>query len=158
MAEPGAIGRHYADAPAEELLAAGSYQDAAERAREARYAEAETLLAAGDLRGAALSFGNAAGYRDARERSFAAWNGAAVRNTISSGNEHAVGLRADGTVVAAGKNDRGQCDAGGWSDIIAVSTKVFHTVGLKADGTVVIDRPKEIRMEEIWTGIKMPNG
>ena len=58
MAEPGAIGRHYADAPAEELLAAGSYQDAAERAREARYAVAETLLAAGDLRGAALSFGN----------------------------------------------------------------------------------------------------
>ena len=139
---------HYAKA--ELLLAAGDYDGAVavfqkledyrnspERIAKARYAKAEALLAAGDLRSAALSFGKAGGYADAKERSFAAWNEVAVRNTISSGNEHAAGLRADGTVVATGTNGAGQCDVDDWSNIVAVSTGVSHTVGLKSNGTVV---------------------
>ncbi len=58
-------------------------------------------------------------------------------STISAGNLHTVGLKSDGTVVAVGKNDDGQCDVSKWKDIIAVSAGNFHTVGLKADGTVV---------------------
>lgn len=30
-------------------------------------------------------------------------------------------LKSDGTVVAAGQNDHGQCKVGDWRDIVAVS-------------------------------------
>ena len=48
-----------------------------------------------------------------------------------------IGLKSDGTVIAVGNNDYGQCDVEGWQDIIAISYGNSHTVGLKADGTVV---------------------
>ena len=57
--------------------------------------------------------------------------------TAVSGSYHAVGLRANGTVVAVGSKDNGRCDVADWKDIVAVSSGGFHTVGLKADGTVV---------------------
>ena len=56
---------------------------------------------------------------------------------IGSGNAHTVGLKTDGTVVAVGENDKGQCDVSGWTDIVAVAAGECHTVGLKANGTVV---------------------
>ena len=59
------------------------------------------------------------------------------RVLFSAGYWHTVGLKADGTVVAVGYNDKGQCDFEGWKDIVAVSAGYWHTVGLKADGTVV---------------------
>ena len=43
----------------------------------------------------------------------------------------------DGTVVAAGSNDKGQCNVQDWTDIIAVAAGFEYTVGLKSDGTVV---------------------
>ena len=57
--------------------------------------------------------------------------------SISTGYRYTVGLKADGTVVAAGDNEYGQCDVSGWKDIIAVSAGYYHTVGLKKDGTVM---------------------
>jgi len=48
-----------------------------------------------------------------------------------------VGLKADGTVVAVGDNDYGQCDVGDWMDVTAVAAGYEHTVGLKSDGTMV---------------------
>ncbi len=57
--------------------------------------------------------------------------------TISAGEHHTIGVRADGTVAAAGWNEVGQCDVSDWTDIIAVSAGTNHTVGLKSDGTVV---------------------
>ena len=48
-----------------------------------------------------------------------------------------MGLKANGTVVAVGWNDIGQCNVGGWTDITQVAAHYEHTVGLKADGTVV---------------------
>lgn len=57
---------------------------------------------------------------------------------ISLGREFAVGLRSDGTVVATGCNEFGQCDVGDWSEIVAISAGGEHTVGLRADGTVVM--------------------
>lgn len=50
---------------------------------------------------------------------------------------HIVGLRADGTVVAAGNNDYGQCNVEAWHDIVAIAAGTNHTVGLRSDGTVV---------------------
>jgi hypothetical protein len=48
-----------------------------------------------------------------------------------------VGLKSDGTVVAVGYNDQGQCDVGNWRGIVQVSAGEEHTVGVKSDGTVV---------------------
>lgn len=58
-------------------------------------------------------------------------------STVSAGFDHVVGLRNDGTVVAAGSNSHGKCNVDSWKNIIAVSAGANHTVGLKADGTVV---------------------
>lgn len=56
---------------------------------------------------------------------------------VSAGSSHIVALKSDGTVVATGSNSHGQCNVGGWSDIVQVSAGRTHTVGLKSDGTVV---------------------
>ncbi len=47
------------------------------------------------------------------------------------------GLRADGTVLAMGDNEKGQCNVSDWRDIVAITAGDEHTVGLRADGTVV---------------------
>ena len=101
------------------------------------YKAAEAALEAGDFTEAAMLFSKAGEYRDSWERSMALWDQIAARDTVSAGDYHTVGLRADGTVIAAGDNDDGQCDVGGWTDIVAVSAVNRHTVGLKADGTAV---------------------
>ena len=56
---------------------------------------------------------------------------------ISCKTNHVVGLRSDGTVVAAGGNDSGQCEVRAWKNIVAIATAERHTVGLRFDGTVV---------------------
>jgi heat shock protein HslJ len=56
---------------------------------------------------------------------------------VAAGGSHTVGLKSDGTVVAVGRNDNGQCNVGGWTDIIQVAAGGSHTVGLKSNGTVV---------------------
>ncbi len=64
-----------------------------------------------------------------------------IKNTkyksLAAGGYHTVGLKADGTVVACGNNDNGQCDVSHWHDIVSISAGNCHTVGLKADGTIV---------------------
>ena len=50
--------------------------------------------------------------------------------SVSVGLYHIIGLKADGTVVATGENDYGQCDVDSWTDIAAVSAGYEHTVGL----------------------------
>ena len=96
------------------------------------YKRAESLLESGRYAEAISSFRQLAGYRDAQQRSRELWDAIAVRETVSAGAWHTVGLKSDGTVVAVG----GQCDVSGWQDIVAISGS-YHTVGLKSDGTVV---------------------
>ena len=48
-----------------------------------------------------------------------------------------LGLKTDGTVVAAGINDNGQCDVEEWKDIVSVETGSHMSVGVRADGTMV---------------------
>ncbi|MBM6679763.1 TIR domain-containing protein [Pseudoflavonifractor capillosus] len=54
---------------------------------------------------------------------------------VCTGGRHTVGLRADGTVVAVGKD--GQCRVSDWRDIVAICAGNDHTIGLRSDGTVV---------------------
>ena len=56
---------------------------------------------------------------------------------IACGEEHTVGLKKDGTVVAVGNNDDGKCNVSGWTNILDITSGPYHTVGLKKDGTVV---------------------
>ncbi|AZS15617.1 RCC1 repeat protein [Paenibacillus lutimineralis] len=39
------------------------------------------------------------------------------KDTIAAGRRHTIGLKSDGTVVAVGSNEFGQCDVGGWYGI-----------------------------------------
>ena len=77
------------------------------------------------------------------------------RSSIAAGASHTVGLKSDGTVVAVGRNDKGQINVGGWTDIIQVAAGYLHTVGLKSDGTVVaVGRNDEGQCNVgNWTGI-----
>ena len=56
---------------------------------------------------------------------------------VAAGEGHTVGLRSDGTVVALGDNDYGQCNVGDWRDIIRVAAGYAHTIGLKSGGSIV---------------------
>ena len=57
--------------------------------------------------------------------------------SIACGLTHVVGLKKDGTVVAAGENRKGQCNVADWRGIVQLACGDEHTVGLKKDGTVV---------------------
>ena len=61
---------------------------------------------------------------------------AKFRGCIFAGS-HTVGLRSNGTVIAVGKNDDGQCNTSNWTGVVAIDAGYSHTVGLKSDGTVV---------------------
>jgi len=54
---------------------------------------------------------------------------------VAAGGYHTIGLKDGGTVVAAGYDSAGQCNVGGWTNIIQVATGYGHTVGLRANGS-----------------------
>ncbi len=56
---------------------------------------------------------------------------------LAVGFYHTVGLKTDGTAIATGRNQEGQCGVSDWSDLAAIDCGAYHTVGLKRDGTVV---------------------
>ena len=63
-----------------------------------------------------------------------------INYTTSAGNEHTVLLRSDGTGVAFGHNDKGQCDIPKLSEGLTytqVSAGYEHTVLLRSDGTAI---------------------
>ena len=103
----------------------------------AKYNDAVELMNAGRSQEAMGAFWALDNYKDARERSLSLWDEIAIRDTVAAGIWHTVGLKANGTVVAMGYNDYGQCDVDDWTDIVAISAGGYYTVGLKADGTVV---------------------
>jgi uncharacterized repeat protein (TIGR02543 family) len=74
---------------------------------------------------------------------------------VAAGVGHTVGLKIDGTVVAVGYNEYGQCDVGNWTDIVQVAAGGEHTVGLKSNGTVVAVGDNEYGQCNVdgWTDI-----
>ena len=56
---------------------------------------------------------------------------------IDGFDDHLVGLKVDGTVVAVGNNSVGQCDVSDWRDMTAICVGSQSTFGLKSDGTVM---------------------
>ena len=136
----------------EEAIAAfealGEYKDSTERIVECNiaskdavngplYTEAESLCANGEVAKAAIAFGKLGDYKDSHERSMELWSQVENLHTISAGGTHIVAIKTDGTVVAAGNNENGQCEVAEWTDIVSVSAGQGFTVGLRKDGTVV---------------------
>ena len=78
-----------------------------------------------------------------------------ANTTIAAGIDHTVGIKADGSVVAVGKNDAGQCDVSGWTNIVAVTAGERCTVGIKADGSVVAMGDNSVGQCDVsdWTDI-----
>ncbi len=125
------------------------YRDSAQKAEECnivildgKYNNAINLMNKESYREAIAIFGELDDYEDSKDHFSSILKIIAVKDTISAGYEHTVGLKSDGTVVATeykGNNDfyDGQCDVEGWTDIVAISANDYHTVGLKSDGTVV---------------------
>ena len=111
------------------------YKESEAQLTECNYDYAVELYDAGQYQEAALAFGSLGDYKDARERCMPLFQ--SFSNIIATGRLHTIALKVDGTVVATGYNERGQCDVSDWADITAIIAGDYHTVGLKADGTVV---------------------
>ena len=135
------------------------YKDSAKKIDECEYQKALSFYENGEYKNAAIAFGGAGDYKDARERSAALWNDFVERQTIACSDGHTVGLKSDGTVVAAGDNDYGRCDVSAWTDVVAIACGGWHTVGLKSDGTVVAAGDNKYGRCDVsnWTNIKLPN-
>jgi alpha-tubulin suppressor-like RCC1 family protein len=58
--------------------------------------------------------------------------------SVSVGGSHVLGLKSDGTVVAMGSNDDGQCDVSTWKDIIFIEAGHYYSIGIKRNGTLVV--------------------
>ncbi|MBA4367402.1 MAG: hypothetical protein C0403_07155, partial [Desulfobacterium sp.] len=74
---------------------------------------------------------------------------------VAAGGWHTVGVKTDGTVVAAGNGDYGQANVSGWTGIEQVAAGGCHTVGVKTDGTVVAVGINNNGQTSVsgWTGI-----
>ncbi|MBR6779786.1 MAG: hypothetical protein IKM24_02050, partial [Clostridia bacterium] len=57
-------------------------------------------------------------------------------NCIAAGSWHTVGVRSDGTAIAVGYNQFGQCDVEKFTDCISVACGYNYTVVLRSDGSV----------------------
>ena len=57
---------------------------------------------------------------------------------IAAGNDHSLGLKANGSIIAWGENSYGQCNAPNPNtDFISVAAGVCYSLGLKADGSII---------------------
>jgi hypothetical protein len=57
---------------------------------------------------------------------------------VAGGDEHSLGLKSDGSIVAWGYNWYGQCNVPSPNtDFVAIAAGGYHSLGLKSDGTIV---------------------
>ena len=56
----------------------------------------------------------------------------------AAGKNQTGGLKSDGTVVAAGANENGQCEIGGWTDVVYIAAGDYYTLGVQSDGALLI--------------------
>ena len=115
----------------------GDYKDAAARALECYYIEADQLQTQGKTAEAAFTFAKIAEYKDAQERGSALWDMIPGRETITTSGSHTAALKMDGTAISVGSYSDGERDIYDWNDIVDISCGLNHTVGLKSDGTVL---------------------
>ncbi len=116
---------------------------------------AEKCLENNDDKRAAIFFGKAGNYSDAKDHSASLWSEFAIRDTFFSKYWYAVGVSTYGSVEQVGDYYCGGCEVKEWNDIVAVSGSGSRTVGLKSDGTVIMDCDKNSEEYDLsgWTDI-----
>ncbi|MCI6885915.1 MAG: hypothetical protein MR868_01505, partial [Lachnospiraceae bacterium] len=57
---------------------------------------------------------------------------------LALSESHIIGLKNDGTVVAAGDNNNGECDIEEWADVVSVDAADGCTIGLTKDGKLLM--------------------
>ena len=79
---------------------------------------------------------------------------------LSIGENHTVGLRADGTVTAVGDNYAGQCDVEDWSGVASIAAGESGTAGITEDGRVLLagTLPGDYFVAETWPAVTVPEG
>lgn len=104
-----------------------------------QYKEAVALYENGEYEEATKAFVAIDGYKDSQEQILEAKYKWMLEDAaaISLGYHHSIGLKSDGTTIATGLNEYGQCDVENWGNIVSISSGKNHSLGLKSDGTVV---------------------
>ena len=90
--------------------------------------------------GAIREDGTALFYEENPEYNFGQYNteGWTELTQLALGLNHTAGLRSDGTVYAAGRNDAGQCEVGDWTDVVYLAAGDNCTLGITSDGTLLV--------------------
>ncbi len=107
---------------------------------ESKYLEAVAQRDAGYILGALRSFTELGDFQDAKLQADALrvmYQTSLKQAGIFATSQHTLGLKNDGTVVAAGTESFLQSDISKWTDIVDIGCASSHVVGLKADGTVI---------------------
>ena len=112
-------------------------KDSDDKLKECNYYWGLSLMDKGKSKEAMSKFSKAGDFKDSKELYSSIMKEIAVKETISAEASHTVGIKSDGTVVAAGENNDIKREISNWTDIVAISVDYWHTVGLKSDGTVV---------------------
>lgn len=75
---------------------------------------------------------------------------------LAVGFFHTVGLKGDGTVLATGRNEEGQCEVSGWTNVQTVACGAYHTVALLQDGTLMATGRNSEGQCEVsqWTNVQ----
>lgn len=81
---------------------------------------------------------------------------AVASDKIAISMYHAVAVRDDGTVVAKGRNNDGQCNVSSWKNVVAVACDPEGTVGLTASGHVLYAGDTSHKQNQCtsWSNIK----
>jgi hypothetical protein len=98
--------------------------------------KAYELEAAGDYYNAMCQYAQLGNYKDAMPHAAELIKKNNLKS-IAQGKNFSIAVKTDGTVLAAGDNEYGQCDVSDWKNVISIDTGFDHTVALKSDGTVV---------------------
>ncbi len=75
--------------------------------------------------------------------------------SVALSPSHMALLLSDGTVVATGSNEYGQCDTAMWTNVIGISVGDRHTVALLQDGTVLATGANDYGQCDVslWTDV-----
>ncbi|MBN2880271.1 MAG: hypothetical protein JXN65_11655 [Clostridia bacterium] len=71
-------------------------------------------------------------------------------------SSHIIGLTTDGTVVASGSNEYGQCDVEDWDDVIQIDCSPTYTAAVKSDGTMLFAGESAYMNSDVtkWSNVK----
>lgn len=70
----------------------------------------------------------------------------AIHPARNTGRSHSVGVRADGSVLAAGDGTHGQCRVDRWSDVVEIAAGSTHSLAQCSDETVLATGDDHVTM------------